>query len=48
MEKQRPKLLPCQSCGKQVPVKRIVIRENKVLCEKCYEKLYVPRKAIEK
>jgi len=44
MEKQRPKSLPCQNCGRPIPVKRIVKRENKVLCEKCYEKLYVSRK----
>gem|GEM_PF-6458297 len=48
LEKQRPKIIPCHECGKPIPVKRIIIRDYKVICEKCYEKLYMSKKPLKK
>ncbi|MCK4481803.1 hypothetical protein KAU55_01150 [Candidatus Bathyarchaeota archaeon] len=44
-QKAHPKVIPCDECGRPIPAKKAIIRDNKVICEKCYERLY-PSKHI--
>jgi hypothetical protein len=47
LEKAHAKETQYSICGKKLPVKTAIFRDDKVLCEQCYEKEYGPKQKKE-
>jgi formylmethanofuran dehydrogenase subunit E len=47
LEKKSAEEIRCHICGKIIPLKTAIIREDEVLCEECYQKKYKSKKTKE-
>ena len=40
LERSKPDETRCHICGKTIPLRTAIVRENEILCEQCYAKKY--------
>ena len=39
-QKEHPKEVPCHLCGRMILVEHVIVRDDNILCEECFDRIY--------